>query len=158
VQDATVTAILQKLAAVGPGAELRLSGHSMGASMAQLCAATLFTDHGIVSTSVYTFGTPRLGNDKFMSWFAGSGAATSFYRVTHYKDPIPHFPPMHFGYRHGPTEVYYNDQCTEHKVCDSSGEDDSCMGQFETYQCLTKSGVEDHLHYLNATFGQSQCQ
>ena len=51
---------------------------------------------------MYTFGQPRVGNEAFAAAFA---AAVSEFRLVHYADIVPHFPPQFLGYSHPPTEV-----------------------------------------------------
>ena len=46
-----------------------------------------------------TFGSPRVGNPAFSNWFDGSmNLGTYSARVVHYKDIVPHLPPMSFGF------------------------------------------------------------
>merc|ERR1712070_1184320 len=85
VRTGTIDAILGKLAS-NPGAALRVTGHSMGSSMAELMCVDLLANRGVHCSQLYTYGTPRTGN----------------------QDPIPHLPPASFGYVHATTEMFYN--------------------------------------------------
>ena len=52
------------------------------------------------------------------------------WRVTHWQDPVPHLPLRMMGFTHVSTEVFYNENSTEYRVCDGSGEDKSCSNNF----------------------------
>lgn len=53
-----------------PGEPWYIIGHSMGAAMATLCALDLrFTLQPQSDVRVYTFGSPRVGNDVFATFF-----------------------------------------------------------------------------------------
>src|SRR5262249_49759647 len=70
-----------------------VTGHSLGGALATLCALRLQKDgHG--SPVVYTFASPRVGNDKFQAAF----------RLTHRRwvnqnDLVTQLPPEILGYR-----------------------------------------------------------
>jgi hypothetical protein len=70
-----------------------VTGHSLGGALATLCAVRLQKDkYG--SPVVYTFASPRVGNDKFQAAF----------RLTHRRwvnqnDLVTQLPPEIFGYR-----------------------------------------------------------
>jgi len=111
VRESTLDAIEGKLAA-NPGAVLRVTGHSMGASMAEMACVDLQAHRGITCGQVYTFGTPRTGNQAFMDAYMGAVSSADAYRVTHWRDPFPHLPPVALGYAHSVTEVFYNSDFT----------------------------------------------
>lgn len=78
-----------------PEAKVFVTGHSYGAAMAVLCAADLGSGEGThliggKIEAVYTFGQPRVGNQAFRDFYA-TGEHVSW-RVTHYKDIVPHVP------------------------------------------------------------------
>lgn len=52
-------------------------------------------------------------------------------------------PPLAFGYRHCPREVFYENVNSTYKICDLSGEDPTCSDQYKE-----PDSVPDHLHYL----------
>jgi hypothetical protein len=56
------------------------------------------------SIDIYSYGSPRVGNTAFVN--AIDAQAGSHYRVTHYNDPIPRYPPKLFGYRHTSPEFW----------------------------------------------------
>ncbi len=98
-------------AAVGPSPVL-LTGHSLGAALAELLAYDLATAAAAAGppaalAAVITFGKPRVGNAAWaQAWAAALRSATPLaYRVTHYEDPVPHLPLELMGFSHPPTEV-----------------------------------------------------
>lgn len=40
----------------------------------------------------YTFGSPRVGDQKFFSWMSTIYNLDSRFRITHGHDPVPHLP------------------------------------------------------------------
>jgi hypothetical protein len=120
-----------------------VTGHSLGAALAVLCAAELAAE-GLPVKGVYTFGEPRVGNNAFHKFY-NSGEHISW-RVTHHRDPVPHLPPENLGFEHIATEVFYNADSSSYELCDGSGEDKSCSDQydFDTY-------LSDHLDYLGVS-------
>ena len=83
-------------------ANIAVTGHSLGASLAVLCVAEL-TYLGYNIDSSYNYGQPRSGNEAFEMWYKET--VTGTYRLTHHKDPVPHMVPMATGFHHMPYEV-----------------------------------------------------
>ncbi|KAJ1432627.1 Alpha/Beta hydrolase protein [Ochromonadaceae sp. CCMP2298] len=185
--DPTVKSLVTQYLSKHPSASLSVTGHSLGAALALLCVAELVQSGYIVRTA-YTYGMPRVGDDAFQVWVKGGGGgggissmrgATSsgsgssgiagVFRVTHRKDPVPHLPPMSFGFRHIPYEAFYIHEYEGAKegeekerqgkgegekegqggvvVCDYSGEDPNCSDQYSL-----DLFVPDHLNYLGFDF------
>ena len=63
-------------------------GHSLGGALATLTASWLQSKYGI-STSIYTFGAPRVGDQSFATQIK---AFIPTYRITHGMDPVPWIP------------------------------------------------------------------
>jgi hypothetical protein len=88
---------------------LRVTGHSLGGSMAALAAFEMTQWYQI--SAVYTYGQPRTGNSQWVAAFASRLAGVPFFRVTDFKDPIPQWI-MHNmfmqGWEHQWPEVYYD--------------------------------------------------
>ena len=59
------------------------TGHSLGGALATLAASR----HA--PTALYSFGSPRVGDEDFVSTLA----AVPAYRVVHHQDLVPHLPP-----------------------------------------------------------------
>ena len=133
-------------------------GHSAGGAVATLLSYELKagllaqTVPGLELLGLYTFGSPRVGNRDFANDCRKVGVPHM--RVTHHRDVFPHLPEKVFGYQHTSTEVYYNEDSSEYKICeDEEGEDDECSNQ-----CGEKcKSVEDHMNYINVDMGTPPC-
>lgn len=134
----------------GPGDDVHVTGHSLGASMATVAAYELAAAGWNVQ-SMYTFGQPRTGNSAFHSSF---DSKVEQWRVTHHHDPVPHLPPADFGFHHTATEVWYNEANTQYQVCDGSGEDPNCADSVPWYDLFD---VSDHLHYMGIMIDGATC-
>jgi predicted lipase len=140
-----VVSEVKRLVALQPKAQVFVTGHSLGAALAVLCAAELGASAqslGFPIEAVYTFGEPRVGNDKFRDFY-NTGAKVTW-RLTHRHDPVPHLPLYKMGFRHMATEVFYpTDDSLGYHICDGSGEDPKCSNRNKL-----DLDVADHLHYL----------
>ena len=140
---------------------LKTMGHSAGGAVAALLAfdvrrGNVLRDVGVGLHSIYTFGSPRVGNPEFAdAWKLALGDVPSF-RLTHYRDIVPQLPPESLHYRHIPTEVYYDENFTKVTVCDGSGEDSNCSDS--CYLTLICDDVHDHMTYLNISVGIAGCE
>lgn len=78
-----------------------VTGHSLGAAIATHVTAHLIANKYKV-TDLYTYGSPRVGDNKFTIWFNEQyGGITHFKaRVTHGRDPVPHLPTLDMGFLH----------------------------------------------------------
>lgn len=122
-----------------PSYNVKVTGHSLGAAIAQLAAMDLVKEGYAVS--IYTFGQPRVGTKEFSS-FANSKLET--WRVVHDADTVPHVPfEKGMDYYHTCTEEF-EDKNGNLRTCDSSCEDPTCADQYEFSQTSTK----DHTVYL----------
>merc|ERR1719321_12758 len=136
------------------GSKLSITGHSLGAAEAGIAMFDLKNEgYDIVET--YTFGQPRIGDKTFAQAFVKEFSATEVYRVTHANDPVPHLPFEFQGFTHMPTEVYYESTVAKgHKVCDGSGEDQSCSNSRSdevpatVLSCATDKATCPHLDYM----------
>jgi predicted lipase len=88
-QSAIVDAVNSARAA-HPSYALVITGHSLGAAVATIAGA-YFRSVG-VSCDIYTYGSPRVGNDMFAN-YVSSTSQGSIYRITHLNDPVPQLPP-----------------------------------------------------------------
>jgi len=154
IRTGCLDVIKAKLVA-NPGAVLRVTGHSMGASMAELMCVDLQLHYHMDCTQLYTYGTPRSGNQAFVTALGHAIPSGDMWRVTHWRDPVPHLPPADFGYVHAVTEIFYNYDFTVSRQC-IGGDDPKCCQQFDTLACIVCCTME-HLKYLNETIGQATC-
>jgi len=121
-----------------PGYSLKVTGHSLGAALAQLTSMDLLKA-GYTNT-VYNFGQPRVGDATYAKFAA---AKVPTIRVTHNKDTVPHVPYTEMGFYHMCTEEFENSSGSV-KTCTASCEDPSCANQYP----FSQTNVDDHLTYL----------
>ncbi len=130
-----------RLKEIHPNYHVKVTGHSLGAAMAQLTSMDLYKA-GFKDVSVYNFGQPRTG-DKSYADFVTERVST--WRVTHHRDSVPHLPFMEMGFYHMCQEQY-EDETGNFKTCDAANcEDPSCADQFDE---LKELNGDDHLVYL----------
>ena len=143
---------IRRLKKLFPQAKLYTTGHSLGGALAVIAAYVLEYDLGQNIDGVYTYGSPRVGNDKFAAFYnSGISNRRVTWRVTHHRDPVPHVPLKIMGFQHVATEVFYNANSSSYQVCDGSGEDPACMDS------LYGVDVSDHLDYFGETIGEDGC-
>lgn len=96
--------ILSTMSKLSPRKTLYLTGHSLGGCLANLCAADLTTNTGFKTPSVYTYGSPRVGNPAFASLF--NRRTGPHYRIYNTNDIVPELPP--FIYRTPRSDQVYH--------------------------------------------------
>jgi len=125
-----------------PDFSILVTGHSLGGAMAVHAALDLKLSLGLSTEDIYTFGQPRVGNPEFEKFYQQTVAPN--YRVTHYKDPVPHLPFEDWAFAHQPTEIFYNMLNNGYTVCSAdNGEDRKCSDQY-----YLDARVDDHLDYM----------
>lgn len=82
-----------------PTPHLLITGHSLGAALAALCACRLADELGTVADAVYAFGMPRTGTLEFAAKY-NNKLGDRTYRLVHGDDIVPTVPPAKFGFRH----------------------------------------------------------
>ncbi|CAJ2507435.1 Uu.00g086210.m01.CDS01 [Anthostomella pinea] len=108
--------------AAHPSYQIVFTGHSLGAAVATVAAA--FARNEGYAIDLYTYGSPRVGNDVFVK--SVTDQAGSENRVTHLDDPVPRLPPILLNYRHTSPEYWLSDgtsnttdyTAADIKVCD----------------------------------------
>jgi predicted lipase len=143
VQSQILTAITYYLY-FDPKAPIYVTGHSMGAALSVLCSLDVQDQLGVQVLPLYNFGLPRLGDTAFAAYVEKE---LTLWRVTHWRDPVPHLPLEAMGFRHPSTEVFYTSSNDAFTVCDGSGEDPKCSDQFALAVNLL-----DHLTYMKLDF------
>lgn len=101
VEHAVLTAVSAALDE-HPHYDIVATGHSLGAAIATIAAASLREDSGY--TDLYTYGSPRVGNAGFVEYVESLPGGN--YRLTHSADPVPLLPPSVLGYRHMSPEYW----------------------------------------------------
>lgn len=142
-------------------------GHSLGAALANLGVLDVSFLNIIPKSQLhmYTYGAPRTGDGNLAQAVVNS--VNDLYRVTHYKDPVPHIPPCidilgecrewsdHisendfpiFNAWHTWPEIFYNtENGTTYIECDQA-ENTTCSDQFS----LLETQIQDHLNYLGVS-------
>jgi hypothetical protein len=122
-----------------PSSALKVTGHSLGAALAQLTSMDLVKAG--LPCSVYNFGQPRVGDANYAKF---STNKVDTWRVTHNRDIVPHVPVT--------TGMEFVHMCREEfedvnhslKSCDTSCEDKTCADQYS----LAQTNTDDHLVYL----------
>ena len=82
--------------------------------------------------SLYTFGAPRVGNQKWSRYVNGLPFASRMFRIHRKGDPIPYLPPTWVGYEHS-TQMYQILDGRSLVKCQNekdSGESSSCMSDY----------------------------
>lgn len=116
------------------------TGHSLGSSVIFL--ANELRHNYDLDTYVYTFGSPRVGNEDF-ALFTNKLMEGRSYRYTHYKDIVPHVPTV-ARFTHYDLEYYENEYGNVTSICEND-----CSQQFHIYE----TNVDDHMWYLNRYMG-----
>ena len=117
-----------------------LTGHSYGASVSLLLAMELYKVG--IEVDMYNYGQPRAGNPKFADFV--NTVIGGYWRTTHYKDIVPHVPPIVLGYQHACGEIYEDETGTLNHCSDIFCEDTQCSNQY----ALVNTTTEDHSYYL----------
>ena len=125
-----------------------LTGHSLGAAYTTLLAMALL-QQGERELTVVTFGSPRVGNAQFVTFYEEllHKSNSLNWRLTHFADPVPHLPLEAMHFRHASNEVHYDELNRHYRVCNGSGEDPACADGITVPLLLT-----DHWTYLGINF------
>jgi hypothetical protein len=118
------------------------TGHSLGAAVATLAAAYLRKQLQI-PIDLYTYGSPRVGNDAFVNFVVGQ--AGSEFRVTHTDDPVPRLPPIVVNFRHT-TPEYWLSTGNATTVNYSADQVKVCEGTANTQCNAGTSGLDTDAH------------
>lgn len=140
-----VKAAVRQFLSKHPSAQVFVTGHSLGAAIANFATLDLINS-GIPVNVTYNYGQPRTGNVAFYDYV--KKIAGPYWRVTHGRDPVPHLPLAIMNFHHVANEVFIrNNSLMEYKVCNGSGEDPDCADQY--YAAVN---LLDHLSYMNFDF------
>ena len=93
-------------------ASIIVTGHSLGGALATLCAIDVreILKFPLEKVTFYSFGSPRVGNDKFADYVMELFEGGNYKRVTHYTDMVVHCPPPMIGFKHSGNEVWYKNE------------------------------------------------
>lgn len=143
--SSSVLADVRNLVSQYSGAQILVTGHSLGAAVSILAALDIVNEVTSSGVTVYNFGQPRVGDNSFAAYAAGMLPQGRQFRVTHGYDPVPHVPPMFLGFLHTPHELWYdNDGSTSWSSCQDSAtaEDPNCSDS------IIPLDISNHLLYL----------
>lgn len=84
-------AILSSLDKLPAHKKLMITGHSLGGALATLCAVDVAANSPFRLPSVYTYGSPRVGDPTFSKVYANK--VDQSYRINNFYDVVPHLPP-----------------------------------------------------------------
>ncbi|KAK5979012.1 Triacylglycerol lipase [Trichostrongylus colubriformis] len=134
-----------------PTYKIWVTGHSLGGALASLAASYIISEEQVPSSTVQlvTFGQPRVGN-VFYAMAHDRQMAYSF-RVTHWRDIVPHIPPEYFElYYHHRSEAFYH-------LNMSVGANYTVCAENESRKCSDgldyTTSISDHLHYFDVDVG-----
>ncbi|KAM7205874.1 Alpha/Beta hydrolase fold [Rhypophila sp. PSN 637] len=125
--SAAVIAGIQAAKAANPSYKLVITGHSLGGAVGTLAAAYL-RQLGYPA-DLYTYGSPRVGNEAFVKFVSEQAGAE--YRVTHTDDPVPKLPPLQANFRHTSPEYWIT---SKNNVVPSTTDVSVCTG-YGTKDC-----------------------
>jgi triacylglycerol lipase len=86
---------------------LWITGHSLGAALATLAAAKLRLEKSTPVDGLYTFGSPRVGNEEFCQKLE-QDLGERIFRFVNNNDVVPRVPFRLMNYRHVGTFKYFN--------------------------------------------------
>jgi hypothetical protein len=144
--------------------KLFITGFSMGGALATLALVDLSRKFPDLCGSVTTFGSPRVGNNKFATEVFPKSVCSQGLsrRVTRKGDKFVHLPPKFMGYRHVSYE-YWNPGVSEKTQrliignCDKdkfNGDNKRCSNNYRKRRFLP-----DHREYLGEKFSKlSGCE
>ncbi len=95
------TSVLQQY----PQYDTIITGHSLGGTLAHICAASLKKMRPNATMSLYTYASPRVGNLIFANSI-NEGFGNNNHRVTHLNDPVPRLLGRLFGFDHTSPEYH----------------------------------------------------
>ncbi|RKP09235.1 Alpha/Beta hydrolase protein, partial [Thamnocephalis sphaerospora] len=117
-----------------PGYTVTYTGYSLGAAVTILAAANFRSQLANVPQQLFTYGEPRIGDNKFARFTsnlfpASNNIADQPLRVVNYNDIVPRLPPSWTGYQHRDREVWITSESdTGAVLCDANlgKEDPNC--------------------------------
>ena len=143
-----------------PKARTLVSGHSLGAAISNFVLDDLFDKLGHIDY-FYTYGCPRVGDEKWANYFDDKFKNVEKARLTHYKDVVPLLVPIFAGYYHTSGEVYYNHDSTNYTQCFDDRVRNKCANQYTLLEDLISLLKEDnHDNYMgyDKTIFQETCK
>mmetsp|Transcript_129358 Transcript_129358/g.295154 ORF Transcript_129358/g.295154 Transcript_129358/m.295154 type:complete len:164 (-) Transcript_129358:311-802(-) len=142
----------------GPGSELKVTGHSLGAALSGIGMMALHHDGWTIKEG-YNFGMPRSGDSTFTKAF-DTLFGDRFYRVTHHRDPVVQLPPdaliVDWHFDHVEPEVFFDGDISGGYVSCSVSDDKKCSEQYWDV-AVDLLHVKDHLDYMGVKTSGDGC-
>jgi len=136
---------VNELVQMYPNYTVQLTGHSLGGAMATFSALDIQSNVKPVKMNVVTFGSPRVGNEKFVQFWNKKLGRNSM-RVVNRFDIVPHLPFSLQGYKHVAHEIWVNGKSA--RVCENDlAEHPKCSARVLPILW----NVEDHGKYFGIT-------
>ncbi|CAD5223963.1 unnamed protein product [Bursaphelenchus okinawaensis] len=139
--------------------EIWISGHSLGAAMATICAVQISRIYPTLAPniSLYTFGEPRVGDRSFATYIENT--IPNVYRVIHDKDIVTNIPLILADkfWHHTPAVFYKGDMDIGSKFVICKKNDIECTLRYGPLQ----DSIDDHLNYYNmrlSDYGENGCR
>ncbi|KAI7892788.1 lipase [Mucor mucedo] len=139
---------LQREIILHPDYKVVVSGHSLGGVQALFAALDLYQRDSRFNTknlSVYTVGSPRVGDANFANYVKSTGIP--YYRSVHDRDVAPHVPAQELGYLHAGIEIWDLPGYGAH-ICTSELESPYCSNSI-----APATHILDHLTYYGINEG-----
>ncbi|KAI9290651.1 alpha/beta-hydrolase, partial [Neoconidiobolus thromboides FSU 785] len=127
-----VSSNLKSLLSSYPQYNVVVTGHSLGASIADLMALRFKYELNIGDNQLrlYTYGSPRVGDPTFARFVNQNGFTVG--RFVNANDVVPHLPPEINNYSHHQQELWANGMTT--KLCSTSSLEDTSCSYKEWYR------------------------
>jgi predicted lipase len=77
-----------------------ITGHSLGGTLAILSAVYIKSKYPALNVTVYTYASPKVGNNEFYNYYTQLGLDKSSFRFFSSHDVVPTLPPQLLGYKH----------------------------------------------------------
>jgi hypothetical protein len=93
-----------------PDGRIVITGHSLGGATATLYANHFKNLYPKKTVVLYTFGSPRVGNEEFAKYTRNLLGTENIFRVTWKKDIVPMVPPAMAGFSHVSDDIKFTDK------------------------------------------------
>lgn len=149
---------VRALRSAHPTFSVVVTGHSLGGAIAPFCALALKAA-GISGVKVYSYGAPRVGDQRFANFVDSQLGVNNLFRSTHTTDSVPQLIPSQTGFRHHSTEYFiYADPSSLANVAKCSQEHSNCNNRHAvTFSSTVSLFTSDSAHhtYYNVGMGDT---
>jgi hypothetical protein len=148
-EQAVITDVINKVSSLNakyPNYAIKLTGHSLGAALAQFVSMDLVRA-GLPKDkiSVLNFGQPRTGDGNYATFVPSVVASGVTWRVVHDRDIVPHLPPEPgMTYVHICRELFEDSSGNYNECSANNCEDPNCCAQYD----VTETNGDAHCYYL----------